>query len=424
MLEEWQQQGQEAAKVRLSQLQAEPTKAVLLRELQLRLSGAMGPRLLVDGLWFTRPRGGISRVWEQILRCWRLPGMVQPQAPVALIDRNSHSALVDGLEILDGTEVDPLDWSALAGLAPENGEMVTRWRADVFLSSWITTTAPLGQRGRCPELALVHDCMPERSQIDPHQRLQRLRWLHGAAGWLAVSAASANDVERLLHLQAGSVPWCYPAVDPSFREPLQEAAAGRLFERLQQRLGLRVPFVLLPSNTVLGSYKNPELLAQALAHPALAQVQLLRSGTGSPGVNQQLINQHPWLAGRVVSAGLTELELAQVYLHALAVVMPSRIEGLGLPVLEALAAGGVVLIADSRGLREAGGSACLRFAADRSDQLSDWLCQLLDPSTGPWLRQHLQRRRQAHLARFHPHLLALALLAEARRLSASPAGQR
>lgn len=424
MLEAWQQQGPAAAQASLVQCQVEPTQAGLLQELQLRLSGAPGPRLLVDGIWLTRPRGGIARVWEQILRCWRLPGMVQPQAPVALIDRNSHSALVDGLETLDGSEADPLDWPALAELAPENGELATRWRADVFLSSWITTTAPPGQRGVCPELALVHDCMPERSQTDPQQRLQRRRWLQGAAGWLAVSAASANDVEGLLLREAGSVPWCHPAVDPSFQEPLQAQAAGRLFERLQQRLGLRAPFVLLPSISVPGSYKNPELLAQALAHPALAQVQLLRSGTGSPEVAQQLIDQHPWLAGRALSAGLSELELAQVYRHALAVVMPSRIEGFGMPVLEALAAGGVVLIADSRGLREAGGGACLRFAADRPDQLAAWLCQLLDPSSGPWLRQQLQRRRQAHLARFPPHLLALALLAEARRLSPAPAGQR
>jgi len=38
------------------------------KELRLRLSGASGPGLLLDGLWFSRPHGGITRVWEQILR--------------------------------------------------------------------------------------------------------------------------------------------------------------------------------------------------------------------------------------------------------------------------------------------------------------------------------------------------------------------
>ena len=33
----------------------------------MRLRGASGPRLLVDGLCFVRPHGGITRLWEQIL---------------------------------------------------------------------------------------------------------------------------------------------------------------------------------------------------------------------------------------------------------------------------------------------------------------------------------------------------------------------
>ena len=56
----------------------------------------------------------------------------------------------------------------------------------------------------------------------------------------------------------------------------------------------------------------------------------------------------------IYAAGFTDVELALVYRHALAVVIPSRIEGFGLPAIE-VAAGGLPLLADSRGLREAGG---------------------------------------------------------------------
>ena len=52
----------------------------LLQELRLRLQGAPGPRLLVDGIWWSRPFGGVTRVWEQILQLWRLPGLVTPAA--------------------------------------------------------------------------------------------------------------------------------------------------------------------------------------------------------------------------------------------------------------------------------------------------------------------------------------------------------
>ncbi|MBM5820632.1 MAG: glycosyltransferase family 4 protein [Cyanobacteria bacterium K_DeepCast_150m_m2_101] len=420
----WQQEGRESALQLLGNSQADERSGSLLSELRLRLTQAPGPRLLVDGLWFARPWGGISRVWDQILRCWRLPGLITPQAPVALIDRNSHTALSEGFDSLSASEADPLDWPGLSACSGENGRLVQQWQADVFLSSWITTTAPPRQQPLCAELALVHDCMPERSQADPEQMRQRRRWLQGAAGWLAVSAASAADVEGLLQRRAGSVPWCHPAVDPSFQQPLPAAVAERLLARLRQRLGLRDPYVLLPSISVPGSYKNPEVLAEALCRSGLEPVQLLRSGGGSAVVAQQLLDRFPALEGRSLTAGLTELELALVYRQALAVVMPSRIEGFGLPALEALAAGGTVLLADSRGLREAGGRACLRFPAHNPGQLAGLLCALLDPSTGPWLRCRLASRRTAHLNRFHPHLLGLALLAEARRLSAAPPAAR
>ena len=418
MLLAWQREGVQAARELLQDQRIHHPTGPLVEELRLRLAQAPGPRLLVDGLWFARPRGGIARVWEQILRCWRLPGLITQQAPLALIDRNSHTALADGFETLIAAEADPLDWGALAKHSAENGHLVQAWQADVFLSSWITATAPPGEPPACTELALVHDCMPERSQADPVQMRQRRRWLQGAGGWLAVSAASAADVEGLLRRDAGSVPWCHPAVDPAFLEPLPADSAQRLMDRLRRRLGLRDPFVLLPSISVPGSYKNPELLAEALSRPGLEDLQLLRSGVGSPDVAQQLVDRFPALEGRSLTAGLTELELSLVYRHALAVVMPSRIEGFGLPALEALAAGGSVVVADSRGLREAGGAACLRFPADKPDQLAHLLLALRDPATGPWFRQNLERRRATHLRRFHPHLLGLALLAESRRLAA------
>ena len=417
MLIAWQHGGPDAAHQLLQDHLAEQRSGPLVEELRLRLAQSPGPRLLVDGLWFARPRGGIARVWEQILRCWHLPGLITTQAPLALIDRNSHTALSHGFETLYSSEANPLDWKSLTEHSCENGKFVKQWQADVFLSSWITATAPPDQPPVCQELALVHDCMPERSQADPLQMRHRRRWLQGARGWLAVSAASAADVEGLLQLNPGFVPWCHPAVAPSFEEPLPVHTAQRLMDRLRQRIGLNDSFVLLPSISAPGSYKNPELLAEALTRPGLEQLQLLRSGVVSADISQLLLDQFPALEGRHLTAGLTDWELALIYRHAMAVVMPSRIEGFGLPALEALAAGGTVLLADSRGLREAGGGACLRFPADCSTQLSDLLLALLDPATGPWLRQQLEARRPAHLKRFHPHLLGLALLVEARRLA-------
>ena len=130
---------------------------------------------------------------------------------------------------------------------------------------------------------------------------------------------------------------------------------------MQQPSGLNHPYVLLPGTSGPGSYKNPELVAAALAEHGLQQIQLFLSGLAAETHCATLLEQFPHLQGRCFAAGFTDLELALAYSHALAVVLPSRIEGFGLPAIEALASGATVLVANSRGLREAGAGACPRF---------------------------------------------------------------
>ena len=86
---------------------------------------------------------------------WQLPGLINAEAPVALIDRNSQLSL-PVLFILEGQEVDPLDPQAVAELSEENSCLVQEWKADVFCSSWISNCG--SHRPACAELALVHDC--------------------------------------------------------------------------------------------------------------------------------------------------------------------------------------------------------------------------------------------------------------------------
>ena len=386
----------------------------LWMELGMRLQGQPGPRLLVDGLWFCRPHGGITRVWEQILSAWSLPGMLSDQAPVALVERNSHLALCAGFPGLEGRSMDPLDPVAVADLAEENGALVRRWGANVFLSSWISSSGR--EASACPELALVHDCLPERYGVPAPLRCLRRRWLGGAQAHLAVSAATAMDVAAVLGRPRGSVPWCHPAAAPLFASTVVDPAADLLWTRLRRRASLRSPYVLLPATSAIGSYKNPELLAEALVAPALRPLQLVLCGIAAEQRRQELEQHFPHLQGRCQAAGFSDLELALVYRHALAVVLPSHAEGFGLPAVEAMASGATVLVADSRGLCEAGGGAALRFHSRRASELAALLQVLMEPGNS-WLHCQLATRRQRRLAQLQPDLIGLALLALARRLA-------
>ena len=388
----------------------------LLLELKARLNGSTGPRILIDGIWLSRPFGGITRVWEQILSTWSLPGLVSEIAPVALIDRDSQLSISSSFSYFCGSAVDPLDFAAVGNLAADNYQIVERWNADVFCSSWISSSG-VSASDSCQELALVHDCLPERSYHQDNNLINiRRRWLRGASSCLAVSASTAFDVEQLLSLPPSSIPWCHPAPARIFSELALSNGDRNIWSCLKSKINLPDRFIVLPATSKIGSYKNPEFLAEALLSPSLSDLSLLVSGIAAEQRSDEIVNRYPRLRGRLFSAGFSDLELAIVYKHALAVVIPSRIEGFGLPAIEVMAAGGLPLIADVRGLREAGGEAALRFSLDKTSQLTSLLEMLIDPYSRDWVMDCLSRRIRCRLTKLHPDLIGLILLAEARRL--------
>lgn len=417
VLDCWRSHGSHAALELCNRLRTPKTGVQpLLDELHLRLVGALGPRVLLDGLWFCRPYGGITRVWEQILNCWLLPGLISSKAPIVLIDRNSHLAITSKFKNIYASSIDPLDIGVVAKSAEENAKHASDWGASVFISSWLSVCAQ--DAYRCPELHLVHDCLPERLSKDSALLAQRRRCFQGASELIAVSKASAQDLEVVLKKQKSSVAWCHPGVQPIFADVYADVSTTHFWPPLQQRSGLTHPYVLLPATSGPGSYKNPELVAASLAERGLQQIQLVLSGLAAETHCASLLYQFPHLQGRCFAAGFTDLELSMAYRHALAVILPSRIEGFGLPAIEALASGATVLVADSRGLREAGAGACPRFSATDPASLASWLKLLLDQESAAWLKPLLQCRAQKRLKQLHPDLLGLVLLALARSQTA------
>ena len=414
VLEIWRKRGSKAADLILSEEIQAQSSGLLLQELHYRLHREPGPRLLIDGCWLSRPHGGVTRVWQQIFSTFQLPGLINAEAPAALINRNSQLSPASSLSSLVGQEVDPLDPQALAELSEENSSLVQEWKADVFCSSWISNSG--SHRPACSELALVHDCLPERIRPDqPELMALRRRWWQQAAAHLAVSSATAEDLAHLLQKPDLQLPWCHLAPANVFHQTADSPDVQLLWRRLQREAGLPKVFVLLPATSAIGSYKNPELVAQALADRDLLSLPLVLCGIAAEQRAQELELRFPHLRGRVLAAGFSDSELTLVYRQALAVVIPSRIEGFGLPAIEVMASGGLCLVADVRGLREAGAEAALRFSSRQPRQLSGLLKLVIDPNTRTWLQGNLKPRMRSRLARLNPDLLGLALLAQARR---------
>ncbi len=82
--------------------------------------------------------------------------------------------------------------------------------------------------------------------------------------------------------------------------------------------------------------------------------------------------------------GVPRTELAETYRRASVVVVPSEAEGFGLPVIEALACGAVVVASDIPALREAGGTAVLFAPVGDASAWASVVGQLLaNPVSAP-----------------------------------------
>ena len=236
---------------------------------------------------------------------------------IALIDRKSQLNLSCSLPSLQGQQVDPLDPQAVSELSAENCCLVQEWKADVFCSSWISNSG--SNCPTCSEIALVHDCFPERIRPDQAALIAlRRRWWKKATVHLAVSSATAEDLAYLLQKPDLQLPWCHLAPAEAFHQTVDYPYVPSLWRNLQREADLPDKFVLLPATSAIGSYKNPELVAKALADPALLSLPLLLCGIAAEQRSQELVAHFPHLQGRILAAGFSDPELALVYRQALA----------------------------------------------------------------------------------------------------------
>jgi alpha-1,3-rhamnosyl/mannosyltransferase len=218
----------------------------------------------------------------------------------------------------------------------------------LHFSDWMYPPQRAGVRA-----TTVHDLVPLHH---PEWTTARTRSMHGrkyanaAATCDAIfvnSAYTGRDVEGTLGVPAARIHVAHPAPKPVFRERGPAAELG-------------APYVLTVAT--LEPRKNLQVLAEA--HRLLGG-DLELAVVGAEGWGEQ-----PLLDGaRIRRLGyVSDDELARLYRGASVVAYPSRFEGFGIPVIEAMACGVPVVVSSHESLDEASGVAALR--ADPEDASS------------------------------------------------------
>jgi glycosyltransferase involved in cell wall biosynthesis len=140
-------------------------------------------------------------------------------------------------------------------------------------------------------------------------------------------------------------------------------------------------------------YKDFDLLLQAFGdiasdYPELSLV-AVGGGEFSPQERRRIDDLR--LNGRITQSYVPDRYLPGTYAQARVFVMPSRYEGFGIPLLEAMAAGTPVLAANASSFPEVGGDAIHYFVPGDSHDLANSLTSLLSDET--------EQRRLATLGR-------------------------
>lgn len=313
-------------------------------------------RLGVDARKLLDDRRGIGRYVRALLRSWS--ARARDRVDVTLLVRDLFPRLIGG-RLTAETGIDlPVGRAGTPGFDvvwyPWNG---MTWVADGV------------------KVATVHDCWPfaspaEDAAIRRNEQNPFFKTAANAQCIIADSNFGKSEIMRHLKVDAAKIEVVPLGVDP--------AASLPPVRKPEQH------YVLFVGQ----AEKRKDLATLLAAMGALpdtlrADVRLVVAGKDQPGPDER-----PAAGARIDFEGeVSDGRLAQLYENASAFVFPSRYEGFGLPVLEAMSHGVPVIASDAASVPEAGGDAALYFPAGDSAALAAAIALVLSE---PALAQRLR----------------------------------
>ena len=326
-------------------------------------------RIVVDVSPLSRPRTGIGNY---------IRGMVAGLAEAA---GGEHELVAFGpsgphgrsriREALAGLDVEvrtPLAPHALRQVWSRTGRLPVErlvGRLDVFhFSDWMYPPQRGGLRA-----TTVHDLVPLRfpDWVEPETlRMHGPKYEHAARTCDRIfvnSRFTGGEVVELLGVPEARVVVAYPGIDPVFRAKGEAADLGG-------------PYVL--GVGTLEPRKNLPALLDAFALLRQRRPELTLALAGLEGWEERPLEGE----GVRLLGFVPDDELARLYRGASAFAYPSRFEGFGIPVVEALASGVPAVVSSHHSLDEASGEAALRADPDDPEAFAAALEQALAAPRG------------------------------------------
>ena len=215
----------------------------------------------------------------------------------------------------------------------------------------------------CPVVVTVHDLIPFLFNIYswPKQKMVQAGYrlmANRAAHIIADSRCTAADIQRILSVTSDRISTVYLAAEQSIFHPCVATDDEKI---LQKSSASRSHFVVVASARNWRT-KNLASTLQALSLRK-KKPHKISNGNVRPGEWRRAIgHMRSGAQTRLAQSRLLEAkELAVLFRHAHAFVMPSLYEGFGLPLVEAMSCGCPVIASDRGSLPEIAGAGAQCF---------------------------------------------------------------
>ncbi|TIQ07196.1 MAG: glycosyltransferase [Mesorhizobium sp.] len=247
-----------------------------------------------------------------------------------------------------------------------------------------------------PVAATLYDLIPLVNQekyirdgaVREHY-MQKIDCLSRADLLLAISGYSADEGRRLLSGFSGKIVNIQGGIDRKFFKPLTNPG---LLTEVRRKYGIDGDYLLYTAS--FDARKNQEGLIRAFSSlpPTIRnKYQLVLVGNGWPGIYQRLhdVAEKSGLPNNAVvfTGRVEDAELVELYRSCSLFVFASLWEGLGLPIIEAMACGAPVVSSYTTSLPEFLPHASAGFNPESIDSMSLKMAEFLqDEEKLSWLR--------------------------------------